>query len=237
MSHHTTTQHTTTQHTTRREFLEHSTGIIAAAAAAPALLGASALADDKPAVAKERGTWKAGVAKAVITPEKAVWLAGYGSKRAARRQAARPVDEGPGAGGRRGPPRGARHQRLPGRPQGDERPRLRAAPTKHGLERHQVMFTFSHNHCGPRLGDDLVDYYPVEAEQVELVEEYTDADGGEVRGDGRRGAREARPGEPGDRRGPHHLRRQPPQQPRGRRAGAAWPRARRSRGRSITPCR
>ena len=26
--------------------------------------------------------WKAGVAKAVITPEKSVWLAGYGSKRA-----------------------------------------------------------------------------------------------------------------------------------------------------------
>ena len=25
--------------------------------------------------------WKAGVAKAVITPEKAVWLAGYGTKR------------------------------------------------------------------------------------------------------------------------------------------------------------
>src|SRR5262249_6738640 len=44
---------------------------------------------------------------------------------------------------------------------------------KHGLERHEVMITFSHNHCGPRLGDDLVDYYPVEAEQVELVAEYT----------------------------------------------------------------
>jgi hypothetical protein len=42
-----------------------------------------------------------------------------------------------------------------------------------GLERRQVMLTFSHNHCGPRLGDDLVDYYPVEAEQVELVNEYT----------------------------------------------------------------
>jgi len=36
------------------------------------------------------------------------------------------------------------------------------------------MFTFSHNHCGPRLGDDLVDYYPVEPKQVELVQEYTD---------------------------------------------------------------
>jgi hypothetical protein len=35
------------------------------------------------------------------------------------------------------------------------------------------MLTFSHNHCGPRLGDDLVDYYPVEAEQVALVDEYT----------------------------------------------------------------
>ena len=44
---------------------------------------------------------------------------------------------------------------------------------KFGLERHQVMLTFSHNHCGPRLGDDLVDYYPVEAEQVKLVDEYT----------------------------------------------------------------
>jgi hypothetical protein len=44
---------------------------------------------------------------------------------------------------------------------------------KFGLERRQVMLTFSHNHCGPRLGDDLVDYYPVEPGQVELVNEYT----------------------------------------------------------------
>ena len=28
----------------------------------------------------------------------------------------------------------------------------------HKLERRQVMITFSHNHCGPRLGLDLVDY-------------------------------------------------------------------------------
>ena len=35
------------------------------------------------AIAQEGKTsWKAGVAKAVITPEKSVWLAGYGSKRA-----------------------------------------------------------------------------------------------------------------------------------------------------------
>src|SRR5262245_47745625 len=34
-------------------------------------------AQEKPAAAG----WKAGIAKAVITPEKAVWLAGYGTKR------------------------------------------------------------------------------------------------------------------------------------------------------------
>ena len=34
------------------------------------------------------------------------------------------------------------------------------------LEQHQVTLTFSHNHCGPRLGNDLVDYYPIEAERV-----------------------------------------------------------------------
>ncbi len=32
--------------------------------------------------------------------------------------------------------------------------------SEQGVERAQVIFTFSHNHCGPRLGDDLIDYYP-----------------------------------------------------------------------------
>jgi hypothetical protein len=50
-----------------------------------------------------------------------------------------------------------------------------AVQKKCGLERRQIMFTFSHNHCGPRLGDDLIDYYPVDAEQERLVAEYTDA--------------------------------------------------------------
>ena len=34
------------------------------------------------ALSAQEVTWKAGVAKAIITPEKGVWLAGYGSKRA-----------------------------------------------------------------------------------------------------------------------------------------------------------
>jgi hypothetical protein len=45
--------------------------------------------------------------------------------------------------------------------------------TEYGLERRQVMITFSHNHCGPRLGDDLTDYDPVDVQQEALVAAYT----------------------------------------------------------------
>src|SRR5262249_43517122 len=118
-------------------------------------------------------TWKAGIAKAIITPEKGVWLAGYGTKR---------------------PPDGKLHD-LWMKALALEDPSGRQAvlvtsdfqgvPKEMSdqvfvqlqkqlkLERHQVMLTFSHNHCGPRLGEDLVDYYPVEAGQVRLVDEYT----------------------------------------------------------------
>jgi len=118
-------------------------------------------------------TWKAGVAKAVITPEKAVWLAGYGTKR---------------------PPDGKLHDLwmkalaleddagrkgvlitsdFQGVPKSMSDPVFAQLREKFGLERQQILLTFSHNHCGPRLGDDLIDYYPVEAEQEELVNEYT----------------------------------------------------------------
>ena len=118
--------------------------------------------------------WNAGVARAVITPEKSVWLAGYGSKR---------------------PPDGKLHDlwmKALALEDGDGRRVVLITSDFQGvpkimsdrvfeqlrrqfkLERQDVMFTFSHNHCGPRLGDDLIDYYPVEAEQETLVNEYTD---------------------------------------------------------------
>jgi hypothetical protein len=117
--------------------------------------------------------WKAGLAKAIITPETGVWLAGYGTKR---------------------PPDGKLHELWMKAlaledPQGNRvvlvTSDFQGVPkemsdrvfeqlrTKLKLERTQVMLTFSHNHCGPRLGSDLVDYYPVEAEQVKLVDAYT----------------------------------------------------------------
>lgn len=121
----------------------------------------------------DAGTWKAGIAKAVITPETKVWLAGYGSKRV---------------------PDGKLHDLWmkvlaledtkgnrvvlvtsdwQGVPKEMSERVFALLKKKLKLDRHQVMIAFSHNHCGPRLGLDLVDYYPVEAEQVKLVDEYT----------------------------------------------------------------
>lgn len=118
--------------------------------------------------------WKAGVAKAIITPEKSVWLAGYGSKRAPdgklhdiwMKSLALEA------------PDGKRAILVTSDFQGVPKEMSDAVfvllKKKFNLERHQVMITFSHNHCGPRLGLDLVDYYPIEEEQVKLVDEYTD---------------------------------------------------------------
>lgn len=119
-------------------------------------------------------TWKAGLSKAVITPDTSVWLAGYGFRR---------------------PPDGTLHDlymKVLALEDADGKravlitsdfqgvPKVMSDPVfddireRFHLERDQIMFTFSHNHCGPRLGDDLVDYYPVEAEQVVLVDAYTE---------------------------------------------------------------
>ena len=118
--------------------------------------------------------WKAGLARAVLTPGTDVWLAGYGSKRVATEtlhelwMKALVLDDGEG------------HQVVlitsdfQGVPRGMSDRVFEQVKQKHGLQRDQIMFTFSHNHCGPRLGEDLIDYYPVEEAQEELVRQYTD---------------------------------------------------------------
>jgi hypothetical protein len=106
----------------------------------------------------EEMTWQVGIGRRSITPETPVWLAGYGTKRV---------------------PDGKTHdlwvkvlalQDPSGR-------RAVLATTDHmgmsktiyeslyakihrrfSLDRSEFMLTFSHNHCGPVLKDDLVDY-------------------------------------------------------------------------------
>jgi hypothetical protein len=134
--------------------------------------------DDLPkglaALDKEAKGWKAGVARAVITPEKSVWLAGYGSKRAPDGKLHDLWMKALALEDQTGKRVVLITSDFQGVPKVMSDPVFAKVREKYGLERQHIMFTFSHNHCGPRLGDDLVDYYPIEEEQVRLVDEYTE---------------------------------------------------------------
>ncbi len=118
--------------------------------------------------------WKAGVARRAITPGTSVWLAGYGTRRAPEGKlhelwmkalALQTADSQPAV---------LITSDFQGVPRSMSNRVFSRLQQELGLERRQIMFTFSHNHCGPRLGDDLIDYYPVDAEQEKLVADYTD---------------------------------------------------------------
>lgn len=146
----------------RRQFLSQSLAV-------SALLGATT----GPVLAADPPAWKVGIAKAVITPEKAVWLAGYGSKRVPAGKIHDLWMKALAFEDEKGNRAVLITSDFQGVPNSMSDRAFALMKKEFGLERTQVMFTFSHNHCGPRLGDDLIDYYPIEAEQVALVEEYT----------------------------------------------------------------
>ncbi|MEY3457824.1 MAG: hypothetical protein RL215_981 [Planctomycetota bacterium] len=119
--------------------------------------------------------WKAGISRAVITPETPVWLAGYGTRRVPDGKLHELWMKAIALEGDSGERAVLITSDFQGVPRSMSNRVFARVKEKYGLERRQILFTFSHNHCGPRLGDDLIDYYPVDAEQERLVAEYTDA--------------------------------------------------------------
>lgn len=126
--------------------------------------------------AAEKPTWLVGTAKARITPEKPLWLSGYGGRD-------RPADGTlhdlwikvlalQTSDGNRavvvtsdllGLPR-AMYDRL-----GEQ------LEKQCRLDRSQVMLTASHSHSSPVLQDALYDIYPLDEKQVALIEQYSQA--------------------------------------------------------------
>ena len=94
--------------------------------------------------------WKTGLARAVITPDTPVWLAGYGSKRAPDGKLHELWMKAIALEG----PDGHRvvliTSDFQGVPKDMSDPAFARIKQKYGLGRADVMFTFSHNHCGPR---------------------------------------------------------------------------------------
>jgi neutral ceramidase len=118
--------------------------------------------------------WKAGVAKANITPAESLWMAGYG--------------------GRTKPAEGKLmelwikvlalqdaqgHRAIIvtsdtlGIPQSIYRYVCSATKEKFGISPPQMMLSASHTHCGPVLRDALYDIYPLDDDQRARIEKYS----------------------------------------------------------------
>ena len=118
--------------------------------------------------------WKAGTAKAIITPTQPLWLAGYGGRE-------RPADGKvtelwikvlalEDARGRRAI---LLTSDLLGIPQSVYQRASAALKEKFGLAPEQIILSASHTHCGPVLRGALYDIYPLDDAQRDLIEQYS----------------------------------------------------------------
>ncbi len=118
-------------------------------------------------------TWKAGTARAVITPRTAVWLSGYAGRRLptgklhdlwAKALALEDAD------GRRAV---LVTTDLIGFSRAAYDDLAAALKKRHGLGRDQVLLTFSHTHSGPVLRESLIDYFPLDDAARRLIADYS----------------------------------------------------------------
>jgi neutral ceramidase len=118
--------------------------------------------------------WKAGTAKAKVTPTQAMWMAGYGNR-------IKP-SEGTltdlwikalvleAADGHRAV---VFSTDFLGIPQSIYNNTCRDLKAKFGLDRSQIMINSSHTHTGPVLRGALYDIYPIDDAQIKLIETYS----------------------------------------------------------------
>jgi hypothetical protein len=121
----------------------------------------------------ERG-WRAGVARAVITPGEPMWLAGYASRDH--------VSEGTlvdlwvkvlAIQDAKGMKAVLITSDLLGYPRKMSEYIRNQIAVKYGLTRSQIILGCSHTHTGPVLDGALFDIYPLDANQKETVKKYT----------------------------------------------------------------
>ncbi len=118
--------------------------------------------------------WKAGVAKAVITPEHPIWMAGYGNR------------DHPAEGtlhdlwirvlalqDKNGHTSIILSSDTLGISQSIYNNTCRSLKEKFNLGPAQIMMHCSHTHCGPVLRGALYDVYPLDKEQLRLIDEYS----------------------------------------------------------------
>ena len=120
----------------------------------------------------DEAVWKAGVAKAVITPEQPLWMAGYGNR------------DHPAEGkvhdlwirvlalqDRHGHTCIILSSDTLGITQSIYNNTCRSLKEKFDLNPAQIMLHSSHTHCGPVLRGGLYDIYPLDEEQLQRIDE------------------------------------------------------------------
>lgn len=125
-------------------------------------------------LAAQDARWKAGAAKTIITPEKAMWLSGYGGrtepsqgKQTELWAKALVLEDA------RGNKAALVTLDLVGIGRDISVPVCKSLQEKFGLPRASIILSTSHTHCGPVVGDNLRAMYFLDEEQEKLVDEYT----------------------------------------------------------------
>ena len=122
----------------------------------------------------DEAAWKAGVARAVITPQQALWMAGYGNR------------DHPAEGkihdlwirvlalqDKDGHTSIILSSDTLGISQSIYNNTCRSLKEEFDLAPAQIMLHCSHTHCGPVLRGALYDVYPLDKEQLRLIDEYS----------------------------------------------------------------
>jgi neutral ceramidase len=125
--------------------------------------------------AADQAPWKAGTARANITPTQPLWMAGFGSR--THPAEGKEMDLWikvlalEDAKGHRGI---ILSGDLLGIPQSIYQQTCAALKEKYGLAPDQVVLCVSHTHCSPVLRGALYDVYPLDAAQITMIEKYSD---------------------------------------------------------------
>jgi len=121
------------------------------------------------------GSWKAGSARVIITPQKPLWMAGYGSRTH--------VSEGVliDLNAKALALEDAKGNKvvlitadLLGFPKNVSDRIRNGIELKYGLKKSQIILNGSHTHSGPVLSDALTDIYPFNEQQKEDIRKYSD---------------------------------------------------------------
>ncbi|NND08648.1 MAG: hypothetical protein HKN87_19925 [Saprospiraceae bacterium] len=159
----------------RRSFLSTLTSATGGIVFTESMVGASSyLASQNGYGVNMEMSWQVGIGRRKITPKTSVWLAGYGTQRIAYGKIHDLFVKVLAFRSHTGKRIVMATTDNQGMSKTVYEKIFSEVHRQFDLERSEFMLTFSHNHSGPCLQDDLVDYYPSDETQRRLVSEYSE---------------------------------------------------------------